>query len=72
MNIQQFAQRVKDQREAIPATIEEIALFSGLSPARIEKIEAGADRQINALEIERLAFALGTTYQALMFGKVSA
>lgn len=72
MNIQQFAQRVKDQREAIPATIEEIAFFSGLSVEMIERVEAGKAKEINALEIERLAFALGTTYPALMFGKVGA
>ena len=72
MNIEQFASKVKQAREAIPATHEEIALFSGLTPERVALIESGKDKSINALEINRLAFALGTTYQALMFGKVSA
>lgn len=72
MNTQQFAQTVKDKREAIPATLEEIAFFSGLSVEMIERVEAGKAKEINALEIERLAFALGTTYAGLMFGKVGA
>jgi transcriptional regulator with XRE-family HTH domain len=71
-NIETFAKRVKDTREAIPATIEEIALFSGLTPERIATIESGKDKSVNALEITRLAFALGTSYQALMFSKVEA
>lgn len=71
-NIETFAKRVKDKREAIPATIDEIALFSGLTPERISTIESGKDKSINALEITRLALALGTNYQALMFGKVEA
>ena len=71
-NLQAFSKRVKDKREAIPATIEEIALFSGLTPERVATIESGKDKSVNALEINRLAFALGTTYQALMFGKVEA
>lgn len=72
MNIETFAKRVRDTRQAIPATIEDIALFSGLTPERVAIIESGKDKSINALEITRLAFALGTTYQALMFGKVEA
>lgn len=67
MNIEQFATKVKQVREAIPATREEIALFSGLTPERIAVIESGKDKSVNALEINRLAFALGTTYQDLMF-----
>ena len=72
MSLEQFATRVKQARESIPATHEEIALFSGLTPERVALIESGKDKSINALEINRLAFALGTTYQALMFGKASA
>jgi len=72
MSLEEFANRVKQAREAIPATPEEVALFSGLTPERIALIESGKDKSINALEIHRLAFALGTTYEALMFGKVSA
>jgi transcriptional regulator with XRE-family HTH domain len=72
MIIQQFAKRVKDKREAIPATLDEIALFSGLSVEMLERVEAGKAKDINALEIERLAFALGATYSELMFGKRSA
>jgi|GEM_PF-5908829 len=67
--LEKFAQRVKDTREAIPATIEEIALFSQLTPERVASIESGKDNSVNALEIHRLAFALGVTYQNLMFGK---
>lgn len=69
MNIETFAKRVRDTRQAIPATIEEIALFSGLTPERVATIESGKDKSVNALEINRLAFALGTTYHELMFGK---
>ncbi len=69
MSLIEFAQRVKDKREAIPATLEEIALFSGLSVEMIERVEAGKAKEINALEINRLAFALGTTYAGLMFGR---
>ena len=68
MSITQFADTVKSKREAIPATLEDISLFSGLSVERLEKVEAGACKDVNALEITRLAFALGTTYQDLMFG----
>jgi transcriptional regulator with XRE-family HTH domain len=71
-NIEIFAKRVRDTREAIPATLEEIALFSGLTPERVATIESGKDKSVNALEINRLAFALGTNFQALMFGKVGA
>lgn len=70
--LEEFAGRVREAREALPATIEEVALFSGLTPERVATIETGKDKSVNALEIQRLAFALGTTYQALMFGKVSA
>lgn len=69
MSIETFAKRVRDTRQAIPATIEEIALFSGLTPERVATIESGKDKSVNALEINRLAFALGTTYHELMFGK---
>ena len=72
MTKEQLGTRIKQAREAIPATHEDIALFSGLTPERIATIESGKDKSINALEIHRLAFALGTTYQALVFGKVSA
>ena len=68
--LEKFAQRIRDTREAIPASIEEIALFSQLTPERIASIESGKDKSVNA--IERLAFALGVTYQTLMFGKVDA
>lgn len=67
--LETFAKRVKDTREAIPATVEEIALFSQLTPERVASIESGKDKSVNALEIQRLAFALGVTYQNLMFGK---
>jgi transcriptional regulator with XRE-family HTH domain len=70
MTIEQFSSRVKELREAIPATIEEISIFSGLTPERVATIEGGKDKSVNALEVHRLAFALGTTYQGLMFGKV--
>jgi transcriptional regulator with XRE-family HTH domain len=68
-NLEAFAKRVRDTREALPATIEEIALFSRLTPERVATIESGKDKSVNALEIHRLAFALGVTYQSLMFGK---
>lgn len=68
MKLEQFSERVREAREAIPATLEEIAMFSGLTPERVATIEEGKDKNINALEIHRLAFALGTTYQVLMFG----
>lgn len=67
--LETFAKRVRDTREAIPATIEEIALFSQLTPERVASIESGKDKSVNALEIQRLAFALGVTYRNLMFGK---
>lgn len=67
--LETFAQRVRDTREAIPASIEEIAFFSQLTPERVASIESGKDKSVNALEIKRLAFALGVTYQNLMFGK---
>lgn len=69
--IQEFGQRVKDTREAIPATLDDIALFSGLSVERLELVEAGKDKSINALEITRLAFALGVDFGYLMRGEVS-
>ena len=70
--LEEFAGRVREARESLPATVEEVAIFSGLTPERVATIESGKDKSVNALEIERLAFALGTTYQALMFGKVGA
>jgi transcriptional regulator with XRE-family HTH domain len=70
--LEAFAKRVRDTREAIPATIEEIALFSTLTPERVATIESGKDKSVNAYEITRLAFALGVTYQSLMFGEEKA
>lgn len=67
-----FAKRVRDTRESLGATIEEIALFSHLSPDRVATIESGKDKSVNALEIHRLGVALGVTYSYLMFGKESA
>ena len=68
-SIVEFGQRARAYRLAIPATEEEIALFSGLTEERVKLVEDGKDKSINALEITRLAFALGVTYQQLMFGK---
>ena len=70
-NLELFAQRVRDTRQGLNASIDDIALFAQLSPDRIKVIESGADKSVNALEIKRLAFALGVTYEFLMFGKVS-
>lgn len=67
-----FAKRVRDTRESLGATIEEIALFSHLSPDRVATIESGKDKSVNALEIHRLGVALGVTYSYLMFGKENA
>jgi len=69
MTISEFGNRVASARKDLGATIEDIAFFSKISPERIELIERGADKTINALEIHNLALALGSTYQFLMFGK---
>jgi transcriptional regulator with XRE-family HTH domain len=66
--LEQFAKRVRDTRESLGATIEEIALFSHLSPERVATIESGKDKSVNALEITRLGVALGVSYAYLMFG----
>ena len=66
--LDQFAKRVRDTRESLGATIEEIALFSHLSPERVAIIESGKDKSVNALEITRLGVALGVSYAYLMFG----
>lgn len=66
--LDQFAKRVRDTRESLGATIEEIALFSHLSPERVATIESGKDKSVNALEITRLGVALGVSYAYLMFG----
>lgn len=68
-NLEQFAKRVRDTRESLGATIEEIALFSHLSPDRVATIESGKDKSVNALEITRLGVALGVSYAYLMFGR---
>ena len=67
--LEQFAKRVRDTRESLGATIEEIALFSLLSPDRVATIESGKDKSVNALEITRLSVALGVSYAYLMFGR---
>jgi transcriptional regulator with XRE-family HTH domain len=69
MSISEFGNRVASARKDLGATVEDIAFFSKITPERIELIERGADKNINALEINNLAFALGSTYQFLMFGK---
>ena len=71
-NLELFSQRVRDTREGLGATVEEIALFSHLSPERVISIESGKDQSVNALEIHQLGIALGVTYNYLMFGKVEA
>ena len=68
-NIEAFAKRVKDTREAIPSSLEDIALFSDLSVKRLELIEAGKDKGINGLEIHRLAIALGVSFSYLLHGR---
>jgi transcriptional regulator with XRE-family HTH domain len=70
MSISEFGSRVASARKDLDATVADIAFLSQISSERIELIEKGADKSINALEIHRLAFALGTTYEFLMFGKV--
>ena len=72
MSISGFGSRVASARKDLDATVADIAFLSQISSERIELIEKGADKSINALEIHRLAFALGTTYEFLMFGKVVA
>jgi transcriptional regulator with XRE-family HTH domain len=69
MSISEFGNRVASARKDLGATVEDISFFSKITPERIELIERGADKNINALEINNLAFALGSTYQFLMFGK---
>jgi transcriptional regulator with XRE-family HTH domain len=69
MSISEFGNRVASARKDLGASVEDIAFFSKITPERIELIERGADKNINALEINNLAFALGSTYQFLMFGK---
>ena len=71
MSIELFAERVKNTRESIGSSVEDIALFSDLTPERLRAIESGKDKTINALEIHRLAIALGVTYAFLMFGTVA-
>ena len=68
-NLELFAQRVRDTRKELNASVDDVALFSQLSPDRIKVIESGADKSVDALEIKRLAFALGVTYEYLLFGK---
>jgi transcriptional regulator with XRE-family HTH domain len=70
MSISEFGSRVASARKDLDATVADIAFLSQISSERIELIEKGADKSINALEIHRLAFALGTTHEFLMFGKV--
>jgi transcriptional regulator with XRE-family HTH domain len=70
MSISEFGNRVASARKDLDATVADIAFLSQISSERIELIEKGADKSINALEIHRLAFALGTTHEFLMFGKV--
>jgi transcriptional regulator with XRE-family HTH domain len=72
MSISEFGNRVASARKDLDATVADIAFLSQISSERIELIEKGADKSINALEIHRLAFALGTTHEFLMFGKVSS
>lgn len=69
MNISEFGNRVASARKDLGATVEDVAFLSKISPERIELIEKGADKSINALEIHLLAVALGTTYDSLMFAK---
>lgn len=71
-NLELFAQRVRDTRQGLNASVDDIALFSQLSPDRVAMIESGKDKSVNALEIKRLAIALGVTYDYLLFGKVGA
>ena len=62
MSISEFGNRVASARKDLGATVEDVAFLSKLTSERIELIERGADKSINALEIHRLAFALGSTY----------
>jgi transcriptional regulator with XRE-family HTH domain len=69
MEIKALGQRVQSERLKLKVSYEDIAIFAQIEPAQIELIEQGQFKGISAFEIEKLAFALGSSYQYLAFGK---
>lgn len=60
--------RIKDMREALNMTQEQLAIKSGVSRVTISALENGVDRTTTTKTLLKIAAALGVTVDALFFG----
>jgi transcriptional regulator with XRE-family HTH domain len=65
----ELGKRVQEERLKLKASYEDIEFFSGIASAEIALIEQGKFKEVSAFQIEKLAFALGSSYKYLVFGR---
>ncbi|MEC0269716.1 helix-turn-helix transcriptional regulator [Paenibacillus anseongense] len=61
-----FGERIKDLRKARGITVNQLALYSGISAATISRIETGKRGIPKAQNVQKLAHALKVPYEELM------
>lgn len=66
---QQLAQRLRESREYVGLSQDEVALALGVSRPAVTNIEAGT-RKVEAVELERLSSLYGRTVNYLLNGEV--
>lgn len=65
----QMGYKIKEAREALNMTQEELALKSGVSRGTIIALEKGTDRVTTSKTLLKIARALGTTVDQIFFEK---
>jgi putative transcriptional regulator len=61
--------KIKEKREELKMTQEELALKSGVSRGTICALESEEERNVTTTTLCKLAKALGTTVEQLFFAK---
>lgn len=59
--------KIKDRREALRMSQEELSAKSGVSRQTISSIENNPEKSVSTKTLEKIAFALGTTIGNLFF-----
>ncbi len=62
--------RIREFREAMKMTQEELARKSGVSRGTISAMENGADKETTTKTLVRIARALGTSVDSIFFDEV--
>lgn len=61
--------KIKEYREKLGMTQEQLAKKSGISRATISALEKGAARATSTKTLDKIAQALGTTIDAIFFSQ---